>query len=168
MTATATRKKKKSKTHKKYAWKDGARFPISADVAAEELKAIKRQEGILKAQVVVDHARDPSNRLHKCFEWDDSVAANRHRLHQARCLMHNVYTVKYEEGEPVPDAPFVFNVETEEEGRTYRTVKEIIGDQPATDYLLAVAMQTIMGWRKRYAHIEKLAGIHAEIDKLAG
>lgn len=165
MATTAKRKKKSSKSVN-YLWKEGKRFPVAASVAAEELKSIKRRDGILKPQNVVDHARDPGSPLHKCFEWEDTVAANRFRLHQARCLMHSIYTVKYEEGKAEPDAPFVFNVQTEEEGRTYRTAAEIMDDEPATDYLFDVARQTIKGWRKRYAHIQKLANIHAEIDKL--
>lgn len=162
--ATAT--KKKSAKPKQYAWKDGARFPISADVAANELKRIKRVEGVLKAQVVVDHARDAASPLHRCFQWDDTEAANRFRLHQARCLMHNVYTVKWKEDEATPDKPFVFNVATEEEGRSYKTASEIMDDRPAYDYLLANALAIIKGWRKRFAHIKELEPIHREVDKL--
>lgn len=164
--ATATKTKRPKS--KQYAWKEGTRLPVSADVAASELKRIKRVEGVLKAQIVVDHARDPSNPIHKCFKWDDTEAANSYRLYQARCLMHNLYTVKWKEDEATPDRPFIFNVQTEEDGRQYKTAAEIMDDRPAYDYLFDNAVAIIKGWRKRFAHIKELEGIHREIDKVTG
>jgi hypothetical protein len=33
---------------------------------------------------VLEYARDPNTALHKWFEWDDALAAQRYRLHQLR------------------------------------------------------------------------------------
>lgn len=38
-------------------------------------------------QGLVDAARDPANPLHRLFEWDDAVAAERHRCSVARRLI---------------------------------------------------------------------------------
>lgn len=33
---------------------------------------------------IVELAEDPGSELHKCFEWDDSIAADKYRLIQAQ------------------------------------------------------------------------------------
>ena len=36
---------------------------------------------------ILEFAKNPCTELHKCFEWDDSVAAYRYRLQQARTVV---------------------------------------------------------------------------------
>jgi len=56
-----------------------------------ELKcmAVKRS-GILTPSAVVDEARPEDSPLHAAFEWDDSIAAEKYRLEQARRLLRQV------------------------------------------------------------------------------
>lgn len=55
----------------------------------DELKRIaKRNKGILVAEDVVEEARPCDNLLHKYFEWDDTEAARKWRLVQARNLIN--------------------------------------------------------------------------------
>lgn len=42
---------------------------------------------------ILEKAKDPDSELHKCFEWDDSVAAEKYRLQQARTIMCNLVWV---------------------------------------------------------------------------
>jgi hypothetical protein len=44
-------------------------------------------DGVLRAEAVVDFARNPKSELHKHFEWDDSAAAEAYRLGQARQII---------------------------------------------------------------------------------
>ena len=64
---------------------------IDPTVAGREIEKLMRQYGgNLKAEHVLDAARDPKNPLHPCFEWDDSVAAEKFRLEQAGYLVRHL------------------------------------------------------------------------------
>ncbi len=52
-----------------------------------ELTAIREQHGKLTPKIVLEEARDPEHPLHNRFEWDDSIAAERYRIDQARTLI---------------------------------------------------------------------------------
>lgn len=51
--------------------------------AAKCLDEIGRDTEITPEQVL-EKARDEQSELHKCFEWNDSIAAEKYRLQQAR------------------------------------------------------------------------------------
>lgn len=52
-----------------------------------ELKAILKKKGYLTPEIIVETARSKSSALHGSFIWDDAVAAQEHRLEQARKLI---------------------------------------------------------------------------------
>ena len=55
---------------------------MQRDQIREELDRIKKsnEEGLLKAEEVVEFARNPTTALHDRFTWDDSAAARQYRL----------------------------------------------------------------------------------------
>lgn len=62
-------------------WKHGyGFFKADAQKVADEILTIGDE--VTPAQIL-EKARDNSTELHKCFEWDDSIAAERYRLSQA-------------------------------------------------------------------------------------
>ena len=56
----------------------------------EQLQEIYDDYGVLTPAIVLDKARDPEHPLHKRFDWDNSTAAERWRLHQAGQLIRSV------------------------------------------------------------------------------
>lgn len=54
------------------------------------------QQGRLTPDMVVEHARDPESPAHDWFEWDDSKAAHKHRLEQARELLAKRVVIRSE------------------------------------------------------------------------
>ena len=44
----------------------------------------------VKPAEIVEAAKDEESELHKCFEWDDTKAAHKYRLTQARTLVLNL------------------------------------------------------------------------------
>lgn len=63
----------------------------------DELLAIRERHGALTPAVVVDEARSPSHPLHDRFEWEDSVAGEAWRRHQAHELIQSVKIVYRDE-----------------------------------------------------------------------
>lgn len=63
----------------------------------ELIQGVYDANGRLTPELVLDTARDPGHPLHSRFEWDDSVAAERHRRDQAHRLIRSVRVV-YKQG----------------------------------------------------------------------
>ena len=59
----------------------------------ERIRQLEAKDGTLDPRNVLDDARDPESPLHSHFEWDDSKAAEAHRMEQARTLIRSVRLV---------------------------------------------------------------------------
>lgn len=79
-----------------YDWKNGARISADAQKVGEELEKIEYKD----AATVLEVARKSKrSELHKCFEWDDSIAAEQHRLSQAGLILRALVTTEEVEDE---------------------------------------------------------------------
>ena len=67
---------------------------VSAKTIADNLSSIARKNaGGLTPPAVLDAARPEASALHPVFEWEDAIAAEQHRLHQARHLIRSVQII---------------------------------------------------------------------------
>lgn len=114
-----------------YFYKTGRCVPnLSANEVGEELTRIHRKHGELAPSLVVKESKPKQAPLHGAFEWNDQVAAEEFRIHQARQII-NVVTVKHED-QPgtLPVQAFVnitvINEDDETESRKYLPVKTVI------------------------------------------
>lgn len=67
-------------------WKRGTEGFHKADAqkVAREIMALGDE---VTPQQIVDAARDENTELHQCFTWDDSLAAEKWRKHEARLII---------------------------------------------------------------------------------
>jgi len=79
-----------------YSFAPGARIPsgLAPETVAGELERL----GWFNIPAVVADAKSPQSPLHACFEWDDEVAAEKYRDHQARTLIDSVL-MTFDEGD---------------------------------------------------------------------
>lgn len=126
--------------HKHHKYRSGFKPPVAADVVAEELTQIWNEHGgKLKPDDVVQVASDPDSPLHPAFEWDDSVAAHKHRLRQARDLIRSVRVIDPEAKTDLPAwVSVVVPAEDEKPSRHYQSVEALPGlpDEYASALLL--------------------------------
>lgn len=116
----------------KYVYRSGFSVPgRTAEVVAAELSRIRKENGELTTEVVIEEARSEAAILHTAFEWDDAAAANEHRKQQARQLLRGVCIVK-EDREPIP---MHFHITTQEGGR-YEPVELLSQDKDLYDAAL--------------------------------
>lgn len=62
-------------------------------VTSALMKISAEADGPISPQMVLDRARDESSPLHDCFEWNDTIAAEKFRMVQARVLLRLVVPV---------------------------------------------------------------------------
>ena len=86
---------------KVYSWKiPSFAKNIDPTLAVQELQRIEKNAGILTAQTILDASRKPTALFHKLFDWDDSTAAEKYRLTQARTILNNIEVRTTSNGEP--------------------------------------------------------------------
>jgi hypothetical protein len=85
-----------------YQFREGSRITaVSAQTIGDELSRIQREDHAVTPTAVVNAARPDDAPLHPAFEWDDVIAAEAHREHQARTLIRSVTVIRDEKREPV-------------------------------------------------------------------
>lgn len=122
-----------------------------------ELKRIAdRNGGILRAEDVVEEARNENSPLHSSFNWDDTDAARLWRLHQAR----NIIRVTYIECKKVDREVRAFvslTPDREEDGGGYREIVRVLSNRDQRRQMLDDAMRELEVFTQKYAVLEELA-----------
>lgn len=114
---------------------------------------------------VLDLARNPETELHKCFDWNDSTAAEKWRLQQARFVCSS-FTVKIETEKGEERSYRVVQHDPEE--KVYRPVTFTLRDEDQYARLLAKAKAELAAFRHRYKAITELENVIEEIDRVLG
>lgn len=136
-----------------------------ASPVAQELKIISKENGgVIMPSVVVDRARPPENPLHPHFEWNDSVAAEKFRLEQARYIIR--MTITQETSQPTPRRVFVALRSERPAGGGYRELTSVMSDEKMRADLLAQAKADALTFQRKYAHLEEMADVIRAIGRL--
>ena len=96
----------------KFEWKN-KRFPVPAQQAGEYLQEICEHEKAVTAERLLELSRAEDALLHKCFEWDDTKAAEKYRLKQSGEIIRNLVAVKISSRTVEPVRAFVSVTPTE-------------------------------------------------------
>lgn len=111
--------------------------------------------GTLTPEYVVSRASDPKHPLHKSFTWNDTEAARKWRLHQARNLIRVHVNVIWPDTKPT--RVFVSLMEDRRSGVGYRSAVDVLEDDELRDQLIAQAKRDADLWRKKYGILRDVA-----------
>lgn len=137
-------------------WRVRSLFKADASKVADEIGY-----GKVTPQEVLDKARDENTELHKCFEWDDSIAAEKYRLRQASDIIRNlVFIKKKKEDEPIR----CFQITTEK--NTYQPTQMFLVQEDEYQALLKRAKAELESFKRRYATLTELESIFEAIEEL--
>ena len=150
-------------------WKDGVGFFRQADAqkVASEIMEICEDIGSAPKSEILNKARDEDTELHKCFEWDDGIAAEQYRLFQAGHIVRTL-VIKQErdpedEAERKPEIRFFYKAESSE---GYKPTTKIVRDKDSYDATLARAFSELQAFKAKYYMITELESVIAAIDSL--
>lgn len=134
----------------------------------DQLQTIYDQHGRLEDHVVEMEARDLAHPLHNRFEWDDSVAGYRFRLHQARNLIRSVkITYREADGLQGPATIRAYHSVPQADGTTaYKRADEIIEDDFTRTLVLRQMERAWKQLQSRYAHFAEFADmVRTDLEK---
>lgn len=97
---------------------------ISTEVQTTLVEMSEDQGGTLTPSEVVNKARDPRSILHPCFEWDNAVGGEKHRIQQARNLISMVRVKIYTRTTVLQAPRFIRDPEVPRKVQGYRDVQK--------------------------------------------
>ena len=148
-------------------WKIKGLYKANAETIYNEIMSIGET---VRPSDVVELARDENTALHNLFTWDDSVAAERYREHEAGCILRNIVIVNKDKTEDDKDKVIVVRaiMSTNERTKEYTTVQRIVTNKDSYTRLLAAALAELTAFKKKY---ETLSGdlevVFDAIDQIA-
>jgi len=137
---------------------------VSPEDIERELEEIRQSnpEGKLHARAVVEFARNPRTALHHRFEWDDTEAAEKFRLMQARQVIR-VFVKDYPREHKTIRA-YVSLVQDRKKGGGYRSSEEVLRETALRDALVYQAHRAMKAFISKYEDLEELAGVIAAME----
>lgn len=121
-------------------------------------------DGLLTAEAVVQHARNPESALFEYFEWDDEKAAHAQRLFIARSIVRQV-KISLTHHEMVVKAPLFISApsDRERDGGGYRTLTSIKTDAERSREVLLDEFARVVSALQRAEVIAKSLGFVDDI-----
>lgn len=124
----------------------------------QTLQTIYDSRGQLTPSIVLDVARNPEHPLHDRFEWDDSVAAERWRKHQAHELIQSV-KITYTDKKGHPSDVRAFHAVRTEHGHVYQPVEEVVENELTRQLLLQDMEREWRTLHRRWQSFEEFAAM---------
>ena len=134
----------------------------------KEILEVKEKNG-LTAEAIIEQAKKKNNPLHDFFDWDDTKAAHKWRLQQARVLINEVKVV-VENKEYYAFENVSIEIEADsEEGTTkkeYFTRSEILNDKEKRAQIVNRAYNYLLYWKEQYQTYTEFEPIVKSIEKV--
>lgn len=138
-------------------WKIKGIFKADAQKVADEIG----ENSITPEQVLEKAKNDENSELHKCFEWNDGIAAEKYRLIQARKIIINLaYVPKEKTDEPVR----CFQITREKS--VYMPTKQFLVNNDEYQDLLKRAKVELESFKRRYATLSELESVFEAIENI--
>lgn len=141
-------------------WKAGFErlFKADAQLVADEISSI---EGDPTPDDVLNLARNENTELHKCFTWDDTVAAEKYRKYEARQILCKLVIVEENKPEDRPEIRVFYKVEDTE---GYKPTEFVVKQDDEYAKLLERAYAELRAFKIKYSCLKELREIFDLID----
>lgn len=120
---------------------------------------------------LIEDARNESSPLHDWFEWDDKVAAHKHRIRQASYLSRNI-KIKVRTRKQDYETRAFYRVKTRNtrsgtyKGRKRQIVpaQRVLTKQEYREQIITEALKYLRAWRRKYAVYTELSELFDAVD----
>lgn len=121
-------------------------------------------ENNLNAKALVDVSRPVDAPLHKEFEWDDNIAAEKWREQQGRVMIAMITVIS--DGAPEQETPVRAYFHIEDHQPNYEPVTLIIKDEDKTAKLFKQAMRELFSFQEKYSGLRQFKKLFEDIEEL--
>jgi hypothetical protein len=129
-----------------------------------ELKRIAEEnDGLLQPEIVVEKARPATSPLHHKFDWNNTSAARKYRIWQARQLI--AVSVQMIDGVNNPVDVFVSLTSDRRQGG-YRVMTDVLSNSQMKAQMLQDAMDELQALKMKYGQLRDLAAVWSAVRKV--
>ena len=137
-------------------WRIQGYYKADAQKVAEEIGF-----GKFTPMEVLEKAKDETTELHKCFEWNDSIAAEKYRLEQAK----NIIRMLVYEKETKEQAVVRYYAKTETK-HVYQPTKQFLVQEDEYQGLLRRALAELEAFKNKYHPLTELEGVFEAMETI--
>lgn len=152
-----------------YKWKEANHPNIPADVAGRVCNELA-QRNELTTKNLVEVSRPENAPLHDAFEWDDAVAGEEWRKHQAgqiiRCIVINPSEEDKKKDVQVVRAFFPTTQSDSGNLKQYEHITTIMKSEDKKNIMLNNALRELKWFKEKYKTLQELDSVFREIDAL--
>lgn len=142
-------------------WRSGpCVFKADAQKVADEISSIGLS---VKPEEIVEKAKDESTELHKCFEWDNTKAAEKYRVYQARQIVCHLIVKEVNDEPQKQEVRFFYKTDSQE---GYKPTSYIMRNEDEYQKLLDRALSELKAFQKKYSTLKELDGLFDVINAL--
>lgn len=167
---------------KKYSWKSGYSYRVSAETVGNVLEKIEQSKGSATSEDFLEYSRSEDAETHEMFEWDDAIAAEKYRLRQSAQIINQLQIeITYEEAKTT-DTEIILEVPNHTiktsafvnvgeryssrptEKATYVNIIDAMKDADKRKQVLKNASASLEAFKQKYKGFKELERVIAEID----
>ena len=158
-----TRKKKQTV---QYSYKIEGLYKVPVEDGIKELDRIAQKNGRLDPEAVVEESRDVNSVLHTIFDWNDTTAAAKYRVHQAQKYIGSICVKVIDSNVDVGGIRVYHCVREDKDAlRNYVTMTKIVNNDVAYDDLLHQAKADMNSFIMKYTYLDELKNVRVEMAK---
>lgn len=133
---------------REYSWKSTG-FNADAQAVGQELEKLELA-GEITSDIVLDFARkNTDSEMHKCFEWDDSIAGEKYRKIQATNILSSIAITIKEEPKKTQKV-YVTVKASSDNTRKFKNIKEVLKDDEEYKQLINRAKNEFISCKEKY------------------
>lgn len=137
-------------------WRIQGYYKADAQKVAEEIGF-----GKFTPTEVLEKAKDETTELHKCFEWNDSIAAEKYRLEQAKNIIRMLVYKKENKEQQV--VRYYAKTETK---HVYQPTKQFLVQEDEYQGLLRRALAELEAFKNKYHTLTELENIFEAMEMI--
>lgn len=134
-------------------WKLNGLFKADPQKVYEEINLLGEE---ITPDQIVEAAKNKKSELHKCFTWDNTIAAEKWRRHEARQIM--CFLVIKETNEDTEDN-YPVRIFNKNDTGGYKTAERIFRNDNEYQKLLQAAYSELHAFKLKYARLQELSEI---------
>lgn len=131
-------------------------------VSAELDRIREKYDGVLPPEKVVDEAATVESPLHDYFDWEDTVAARKWRVEQARHLIRAHVTIVGDLSDGIKTRAYVSL--SSDRGNGYRAIADVLSNDDMRAELLSDALKDMERFAQKYRVLGELAVVFKAMD----
>lgn len=147
-----------------YKWKSVG-YSADANKVGNEIEELEEVTNVS----VLEKAKDKNSELHKCFEWDDTVAGDKYRLIQASTVISSISIVVNEDtNEEKIIKKYVKVYDESKEKNKFKSIVEVLKNDSEYMQIVDKAEKEFLDYKKKYESILQLRDLKDIIFKHLG